>query len=350
MSAKRIILAVTAALVAATTLTACDPPYPPELLEAFYDQNPVCETGNVPVSVDQNLSTLVPSWQDTMTGSCPDMSISIASSASNVNISSDLNSIKSPNVYAYAPYFVDAGVATVTFASGTVINFSLKSLFDILSGKITTWNAPELAKENPQLKIPSSPITVNPEADSEALAALENWAKLEGVAVPSTLLTTPKPNLNFDLTTSGEGEISIVRLSTAEAASVAPSAIVVNDKYLKGTVLASDSSAYSGASQFVSKSKAGKVSLKLDRTLSPEPPKGADKADLPYSAVFFGWISLSGKDNTLDRSVARFLLRSDEQGILSQGSIGILPTAIRISSLDAVSVGLKLPKMKVKKP
>jgi len=340
---KRIVGSLLIATLGLATLTACDPPYPPELVETIYEQNPVCEPGVVSVKALGRSEQLVSTFNDTMIGLCPDMSIELNNSDPALTIQYEqpegIN-----GVFAATPLFVDAGVAVTTFSSGVTLNLSLPVLFKILSGEITNWNAPEIVKLNKKIEQIDLPIVVNPVADGKSLEALTNWAKLTKVQIPSKLLTTPESNPNIDLLNVQEGTLSLLPLSVVLNQGFSPSSIQA------GTLVApSDTSVFAGASQFKATPKGSSVQLVQDLALEPEIAKGAEKADTPYQAVFFGWQVLTGEDNLTTRAVGRFLLRMDEQGTLPGASLIGLPSKIRQVSTNLVSKGLKLPKVTIKK-
>lgn len=346
---KRLVGVAIIATLGLTTLTACDPPYPPELIETIYEQNPVCEPGAVTISADSSLETLIGPLNDTMVGLCPEMSLDQVTENGQLVVTLDTSVVSDSNTFAAAPIFADAGVAVINFSSGVSVTLSLDVLFKILSGEITTWNDPAILSLNKKIDPIDEPIVVNPVADQNALGALEAWAKLTGVSVPEALLTEPSESPVIDLYSTEEGTISILPLSNVLSQGLAPSSIKVASKNLNAVVPATDLSVFAGASQFVAKDDSGKLVLNQDPTLEPELPKGAEKADIPYQAVYFGWLALSGEDNLQTRAAARFLLRMDEQGTLPAASLVGLPTKIRQAGTKLVSKGLTLPKVEIKK-
>ncbi len=69
-----------------------------------------------------------------------------------------------------------------------------KTIAGIVSGKLSTWNAPEIAALNPSASLPPTPITISPIGGSSAiLAILENYAqaplKLGAVSTPRCATT-----------------------------------------------------------------------------------------------------------------------------------------------------------------
>lgn len=349
MKFKRIAGVLLFAAIGLGTLTACDPPYPPELIETIYEQNPVCESGVVTVAATGKTESLLSTFNDTMVGLCPDMSIVAAKSNPEISISYDVPKSGETSVYAATPLFVDGGVAVETFSSGVSLTLSLDVLFKILSGDITVWNDPAILALNKKIDAIDLPIVVNPVADRNSLDALKSWAKLAKVSVPESLLTTPESNASIDLLSLDEGTISILPLSDVLNQGATPSSIRVKSEHVNGVVAPTDTSLFAAASQFKTQNKGSVLSLLQDPALTPELPKGAEKADVPYQAVYFGWQVLSGTDNLRTRAVARFLLRMDEQGTLPGISLVGLPTKLRQASTALVSKGLKLPKVTIKK-
>ena len=340
---KRIIGAVLIATLGLATLTACDPPYPPELVETIYEQNPVCEPGVVPVKALGRAEALVSTFNDTMIGLCPDMSVELNNESPELTIGFE-EPTQTKDVYAATPLFVDGGVAVTTFSSGVTLTLSLPVLFKILSGEITNWNDPAILKLNKKIDPIDLPIVVNPSADRNALMSLENWAKLTKVSVPENLLVSAEENTSVDLLSLEDGTISIMALSDVLNQGATASAIKTDV-----VVTPSDTTVFAGASQFRVTTKGALLELQQDLSISPELPKGAETADVPYQAVFFGWQVLSGSDNLKTRAVGRFLLRMDEQGTLPSASLIGLPSKIRRAATNLVSKGLKLPKVTIKK-
>jgi hypothetical protein len=54
-------------------------------------------------------------------------------------------------------------------------------------------------------------------------------------------------------------------------------------------------------------------------------------------------MALCGEDTTLTRTMARYLLRQDSQGVILSATLMPLPEAIRIDAISIVIVGLPLP-------
>jgi len=344
MKLSRIAGALTIVAIGLATLTACDPPYPPELQVKISEQYPVCTAGEVPLGLASNVADALPTFQDVMSTNCPDMMVSAGDTNSPIQISRELSEITKDDTYATVPYYLDGGAAVVNFSDGSEVTLSLKTLFAILSGSITDWSDKAITKENRNVALASLPITVNPVSDGPSLQSLEDWAKIDGVTIPSTLLTKAGDTSTFDFYSSADGEITIVPISYASNQAFPMVSISVKNKYETGLVTPSTDSLYAAGTQAVTKVSGGKLSATIDPAKAPLPAPGNDKADLPYQAAFFGWMTLSGKSNALDRSVARYLLRQDAQSALINVSISSLPTSLRLAATNLVSVGLKLPK------
>ena len=349
MKIQRIIGAVVVASLGLATLTACDPPYPPELIETIYEQNPVCETGVVPIKAEGKTEQLVPTFNDTMAGQCPDMSITLANANPEIYFSYSTPTASEADVYAATPLFVDGGVAVINFSSGVSLTLSLEVLFKVLGGEIENWSDPAIVALNKKIDPIDLPVLVNPVADSNSLEALKNWAAIAKVAVPENLLVQGQSNPEIDLASLEEGTLSILPLSEVLNQGATPSSIKVKSEFLNGVVAPTDSSVFAGASQFKASQKGPILELVQDPSLTPELPKGGEIADVPYQAIFFVWQVLKGTDNLRTRAVGRFLLRMDEQGTLPGYSLIGLPRKIRQASTALVSKGLKLPKVTIKK-
>ncbi|MFM6980232.1 MAG: hypothetical protein ACKOWE_02375, partial [Micrococcales bacterium] len=84
---KGSLLAATLLLIT-PALTACDPPMPPELIAQLAEQTVACETGDVAVSYDANMTDVFAGWADSLMTACADpaMTISTATDATSANL------------------------------------------------------------------------------------------------------------------------------------------------------------------------------------------------------------------------------------------------------------------------
>jgi hypothetical protein len=54
-------------------------------------------------------------------------------------------------------------------------------------------------------------------------------------------------------------------------------------------------------------------------------------------------MALCGEDTTLKRTMARYLLRQDSQGVIAAATMMPIPEEIRIEAIQIVVVGLPIP-------
>ena len=85
------------------------------------------------------------------------------------------------------------------------------------------------------------------------------------------------------------------------------------------------------------------MKIALDPTIEVKAEEGLDEVVQPYQAVYAMNMALCGEDTTLTRTMARYLLRQDSQGVILSATLMPLPEAIRIDAISIVIVGLPLP-------
>jgi hypothetical protein len=54
-------------------------------------------------------------------------------------------------------------------------------------------------------------------------------------------------------------------------------------------------------------------------------------------------MALCGEDTTLKRTMARYFLRQDSQGVILSATLMPLPEALRVDAISIVVVGLPIP-------
>jgi len=85
------------------------------------------------------------------------------------------------------------------------------------------------------------------------------------------------------------------------------------------------------------------VKVKLDPTIEPQAEAGLDEVAAPYQAIYAVDVALCGEDTTLKRTMARYLLRQDSQGVILSTTLIPLPEKIRVDAISVVVVGLPVP-------
>jgi hypothetical protein len=85
------------------------------------------------------------------------------------------------------------------------------------------------------------------------------------------------------------------------------------------------------------------MKVALDPSLEVQAEAGLDEAVAPYQAVYAMDMALCGEDTTLKRTMARYLLRQDSQGVILSATLMPLPEALRVDAISIVVVGLPIP-------
>jgi hypothetical protein len=85
------------------------------------------------------------------------------------------------------------------------------------------------------------------------------------------------------------------------------------------------------------------MKVALDPSIEPEAEAGLDAAVIPYQAIYAMDMALCGEDTTLKRTMARYLLRQDSQGVILSATLMPLPESVRVDAISIVVVGLPIP-------
>ena len=347
MKTYRIIATLAITSSATLGLAACDPPMPPEVQAAIAELTYTCVEGNASISSPEYMSDIVTGWADSLSYSCVDPEPTMTFS-----YSSDPSATVDAQVTGYAPtcspsqtipLAVDAGVLVYNLPDVGSLNISAKNLAGVLTGKVTNWN--ELASDNPGYEMPTLSISVLPEADTIALASIQDFLELSGAATEGEIVFDSVDNPNADQYLSLElGQVAIVPYSYATYLGLYPAAIFLElDAETSEPVIAVPDleGIQSGASQYVLSKTESSLSLKLDPSITPTAPSGFE-APKPYQAIYpVNYHACS--DEKLPRAIGRFLLRLDQQGSLGGYNYAPLPENLRIEALFAISKGLPTP-------
>ena len=253
--------------------------------------------------------------------------------------------------FASVPVAMDSTVLSYNVPNMDSVLVSYKTLAKILSGEITNWNDPAIAKENPNTELPDLPLTVSLDAESNSLKAL------------ATLLEHNKQKLNvskfnaipFAEFTSPElaaGQIVIQPNSMAVLQGSTTLGFLTGGKNAEtgevNQAFATEESLSSAGTQLVAKKTGNVIELSLDFSIEPKAAFEGETAAVPYQAIFPVNMYLLGEDIQLTRAVAMYSLRMDSQGALGYANLVALPEAIRIESIGVVSKGLPTPKVTTK--
>jgi hypothetical protein len=85
------------------------------------------------------------------------------------------------------------------------------------------------------------------------------------------------------------------------------------------------------------------MKIALDPTLEVQAEAGLEEVVAPYQAVYAMDMALCGEDTTLKRTMARYLLRQDSQGVILSATLMPLPESVRVDAISIVVVGLPIP-------
>jgi ABC-type phosphate transport system substrate-binding protein len=330
------------------SLTACDPPMPPEMVNELAERTFICGDSEVSVSVPSSIDGQQENWTSVLAESCPNMPLKVVGEGkpADIVLSASTPTAEVCKPFTTAPFAIDA--AQLVFMNSEISTLYLDgpAIGGILSGKITKWNDPVLAALNADSTLPDTAITVDPAATQAQVDALTSWlSRLTGSEVKLSALKVDNAVGGQDrLYDLAEGSFAIANFADATAAASSTPTIVTGKDLANDIVLADAGAVKSASSQLVAKASANEVAVTLDPSLKPAPPAGSDTALAPYQAIFPINMYLCGTDNLNTRAMARYLLRQDTQGNISSGTAVSLPDAIRFKAIDLVAVGLPTPK------
>ena len=320
------------------TLTACDPPMPPEVLATLAEQSYTCVEGDTQLTGQAEILTASLDWQSTVESNCPGMTITPSETAS-AEVELQIGNVLAADSKAYVtvPFAVDAIVIAFTLADITNVNLNAEAIDKIWSGEIKQWNDPLIASLNPNFALPATEITYGSELDAKAAKPLSDWVgRLAGHDVD---LSAGESKLEELV----DGSLVITTYSHATTQAVPVVGIVTSKKAGDEGIIPDSNSINSGATMFKSKVTNGIVELTFNPAAKPVPPEGVDVAPVPYQAVSVINLNLIGTDSLKTRAAARYILRQDSQGSLGLTTLIALPETLRIIALTEVSKGLPEP-------
>jgi hypothetical protein len=97
------------------------------------------------------------------------------------------------------------------------------------------------------------------------------------------------------------------------------------------------------STQLTSSIEGATMKIALDPNIEVQAEAGLDEVVQPYQAIYAMDMALCGEDNTLKRSMARYFLRQDSQGVILSSTLMPLPENIRVDAISIVVVGLPVP-------
>lgn len=339
--------------LAATLLTACDPPMPPDVAAQIAEQTFTCVEGSVTLAAPANLADPVSQWQASVAGDCvdplPAMTFDGTAATPDLAISSTDPSADLCKPFAKLPFAVESADLLFNLSVTTSLVLSPQNIADIYSGKITTWADPSLQAENNGTELPDEPIIINShESDIQSVQTLNAWFTKLGAPLPVDGIQAAVHSDSSYYADLAEGEIAVVPGSAVTEQGLAASSVLVGKAGSKHPLVAvpDNQGISSAATQWKSKNSGNNVSVSLDYSATPVAPVGFDSAATPYQAITPVNLYLCGDDTLLKRAAGLFLLRLDSQGVLGASNYNQLAESVRETALLKVRKGLPIPKVK----
>ena len=336
------------AVVISLSLTACDPPMPQSLIVSQAELEVQCEQGDVSVVVPDSLVDLGFSWSDSLLFACEGMVFNqLDSTASEADIVISEQSLIAGRCtpFATVPLAIDAAVLVVNIPDFFEVFLSAQQIVDIFNGTITNWSDPALAQFNGDFPLPDLPIVLPTEATASAKAALSEWiGRLAGVPLDLSAVADATEFNEIDLAAPvEEGSIGIASYGAAGYLISSMVAVVADPENPESYIRPDYASLLSAKTQLTSKIEGSTLTITLDPSIEPTAEEGLDDVVPPYQALYAANMALCGEDTTLKRTMARYLLRQDSQGVIAAATMMPIPEAIRIEAIQIVIVGLPIP-------
>ena len=346
---KRILTAIVA-LGISLSLTACDPPMPPDVAAQILEQTYTCKEGAAKVSFPTLMSDLAPQWSDSLSGACVDPEPAMTFEAVEPGTESDIVIGAYPgtekcDALATVPFALESADLVFQLADYTTLNLRPATIAKILNGEITNWNDSAISNDNDGSEFPDLAIGIVDTADKLALESFATWMNNLGHDIGSAPITagdevSEAPALD-------EGAIAIMPHSAAITAGLYSTSVILGkDKETKEVLYAySDPQGVaSAASQLEPKKSGSTVTFNLNPKIAPVAQAGFDTAAPPYQAIYPVNLTICGQDNLVNRAVALYLLRLDSQGMMGTSAYNPLPEQVRVDALSVVRKGLPKPK------
>lgn len=348
MLKARIVKSAALALLVSLSLTACDPPIPASILAVQAELEVQCEDGEVSAVVPESMTDLSINWSDSLLFACETMPIAILD---NTAAEGDLVISESSLIagrctpFATVPVAIDAAVLVVNIPDFFEVFLSPQQIIDIFNGTITNWSDPSLASLNGDFPLPNLPIILPTEATVSAKAALSEWiTRLAGAPLDLSAVADTTEFNEISLATPAEsGSITIASYSAAMYLGSSTVAVVPDPSDVATYVRAEYTSLLSATTQLTSTIEGTTMKVALDPNIEAQAEAGLDEAVAPYQAVYAMNMGLCGEDTTLKRTMARYLLRQDSQGVILSSTLMPLPESLRVEAIKIVIVGLPIP-------
>ena len=344
----RVVKSAAAALLVSLSLTACDPPMPPGLLALQAELEVQCEDGEVSAVFPESMTDLATSWSESLLFACENMPLipvddTVEDPSLVVSEASLIGEICQP--FAEVPIAIDAAVLVINIPDFFEIFLTAQQIVDIFDGKITNWSDPALAEFNGDFPLPDLPIVLPTEATASAKAALSEWiSRIAGTQLDLSGVADTKDLNEISLAAPAEeGSISIASYGAASYLGAAIAAVMIDPNDPESYVRADYAALLSATTQLTSSIEGTAVKIALDPSIEPQAEAGLDTVVEPYQAIYAVDMALCGEDTTLKRTMARYLLRQDSQGVILSATLIPLPETIRVDAISVVVVGLPIP-------
>jgi phosphate transport system substrate-binding protein len=344
----RIAKSAALALMVSLSLTACDPPIPASILALQAELEVQCEDGEVSAVFPESMTDLSLNWSDSLLFACETMPMSVLD---NTAPEGDLVIAESSLIagrctpFATVPVAIDAAVLVVNIPDFFEVFLSPQQIIDIFNGTITNWSDPSLASLNGDFPLPNLPIILPTEATLSAKDSLSEWiSRLAGAPLDLSSVADTSEFNEISLAAPEEaGSITIASYAAASYLGSTTVAVVPDPSDPLTYVRAEYTSLLSATTQLTSTIEGTSVKVALDPNIEAQAEAGLDEAVAPYQAVYAMNMALCGEDTTLKRTMARYLLRQDSQGVILSSTLMPLPESLRIDAIEIVVVGLPIP-------
>jgi phosphate transport system substrate-binding protein len=344
----RVVKSAAAALLVSLSLTACDPPIPAAVLAIQAEMEVQCEDGEVSAVFPESMTDLSMNWSDSLLFACETMPVTVldnTATESDIVISESSLVAGRCTPFATVPVAIDAAVLVVNIPDFFEVFLTAQQIVDIFNGTITNWSDPELAEYNGDFPLPDLPIILPTQATASAKAALTDWiSRLSGSELDlSAVADTTEYNEIFLASPPEPGSISISSYSAASYLAAPFVAVVADPADPFSFIRAEYTSLLSATTQLTSSIEGTTMKIALDPSIEPQAEAGLDEVVPPYQAIYAMDMALCGEDTTLKRTMARYFLRQDSQGVILSSTLIPLPEPLRVDAISIVVVGLPVP-------
>lgn len=378
-SIRGIVLAASAG-AAVLALAACTPPMPPDVMAAVAESQITCQSGDVAVSVPDDLMGSMTAVGGALAGVCPEQTVTevLAADAAPIKLvngtptAADVEAFATDNCPAGSPITVPAFAYPVTLAYNAPglegLYITPEAVAGILNGTITTFEDPAIAQANDGYDLTGlAPFTVmsvaTPQGPVQAMTAwLAKVAPSAWTSAPSGTLTnsttfeTPQELLdNLSMTESAIAVLPSYQALTYGLATASLPATPANEDGSAGepVFVAPDDTQLAkvgaGATTITIDDKTGSMTANPAVGGIPVPENfdlAASKIVLAEGQPLAGWPVLAyahllvcdDPADPLPLSFAQYALRLAGQGALETYGVTPLPEPVRIDTFKPLKV------------